>query len=153
MRMTVKEALIDAVFYEMSLYAHALLIGVKLELFSLQDDISNIDFKKLPINEINAAFERNDLKIIFTFLFAIKRPNQREYAMYLAEDEQSAVQLHRRLFREEPLTVYDQSLKRDTSIIGVYEPLRNAKTFWDYKRNVKFPRFVCLMETKKAKNS
>jgi len=148
-QMTVQELLYDAVKYEYSLLAHAVFIGVQRGLFKLQDTTDKIDYSKLPMDEVVKANERNDLKIKFTKLYALRRPHHAQYAYYLAEDKESALKKHRELFNEEPLKIYDQSDKKYESFVGEHEPLRKAKTFWDCKEVAKLPQFICLMEAKR----
>lgn len=151
LKMKIQELLFDAVKYEESLLAHAIYIGVQRGLFSLQDTTDKLNYDKLPMDEVVKANERNDLKIKFTRLYAIRRPYHAEYAYYLAEDKESAMNKHRELFQEEPLNIYDQSHKRDVSIVGEHEPLSKAKTFWDYKQNATLPYFICLMDARRKR--
>lgn len=151
LKMKIQELLFDAVKYEESLLAHAIYVGIQRGLFTLHDSVEKFDLDMLPIHEIVEANKQNILKIKKTKLYAIRRPNHAEYAYYLTEDKESALNKHRELFKEEPLNIYDQSHKRDVSIVGEHEPLSKAKTFWDYKQNATLPYFICLMDAKRKR--
>lgn len=149
MNLTCQELLLECLDKGNIVLAHAFYIGIQQGYFMASDSANTINLDMIPKDLIIAATAKNHLKIKPVKLFVIRRTSTAEYACYLANSEEDALQKHRVLFKEHPSKIFDRTEKIYTSIIGENEPLCKAKRFFDYKKRATLPRFVGLFEARK----
>lgn len=137
---TINEQMADALHYEETLLAHALLLGIQKGYWTGDD--RKADFGKLDMDELLAMREKNVLGIRFIHLYSSPLGDG-EFAMIFAANEKDV----REVFQEKMKRPCEKMHRLDYGLDqSFYDPNTKKFRYWREYRSTfnKFPAFACI---------
>lgn len=144
---TVKDLLLDAVFFDNHFLAYSVYIAVQKNIVTMNDDENKFYASDLPFEEIRQALDSDSLLLEKNSIKLFMVKYYFDYAIYLGKSRKEIEQLHFKLFKEPPELIVEATHKKHTS---VYDELtKRTWSFYDMQEPANsFPLFCGLMESK-----
>ena len=129
--MTVMELMQDAIKYEESLLAHAIMLGMRRGKWKGADAESEVDWSLLDMEEVKQARDENLLGLNTIQLYSSPLSNNR-HAIIMAETPQDASTAFSRAFKRQPRVIHH--LPHGMDVTTYEKDLSDAQT-WREIRN------------------